>query len=191
LSTILFNLYIEYLTEEAFEGFGDLKIGQVIFTVKCADDLVLLAKDETVLQGMIDGLTEIGRCYGIEKTVEETKAIRISREPYPLQVMIDQKQLENVKHFNYSDSMKRNNARCTREIKSWLALAKAAFNKTKILFTSKSDLHLKQKQANCYIWSIALCGAETWTLRKVAQNTWKVLNCSAGEGRRMSVGPIV
>ena len=105
--------------------------------------------------------------------------------------MIDLKQLENVKHFNYLDSMERNNARCTREIKSWLALAKAAFNKTKILFTSKSDLHLKQKQANCYIWSIALCGAETWTLRKVAQNTWKVLNCSAGEGWRISVGPIV
>jgi hypothetical protein len=89
--------------------------------VKCADDLVLLAKEEMVLHGMIDGLTEIGRCYGIEKTAEETKAIRISRKPYPLQVVIDQKQLENVKHFNYLDSMIRNNARCTREIKSTIA----------------------------------------------------------------------
>jgi hypothetical protein len=33
------------------ESFGDLKIGgQVICTVKYADDLVLLAKEETVLQ---------------------------------------------------------------------------------------------------------------------------------------------
>ena len=35
--------------------------------MKYADDLVLMAKEETVLQGMIDKLTEIGRCYGIKK----------------------------------------------------------------------------------------------------------------------------
>jgi hypothetical protein len=33
---------------------------------KCASDLVLLAKEKTVIQGMIDGLIEIGRCYGME-----------------------------------------------------------------------------------------------------------------------------
>ena len=27
----------------------------------------------------------------------------------------------------------------------------------------------RTKLANCYIWSIALCGAETWTLREVDQ----------------------
>jgi hypothetical protein len=57
LSPILFNLYIEYLTKEALEVSGDFQIeGQVIHTVKYADDLVLLAKEETVLQGMIDKL---------------------------------------------------------------------------------------------------------------------------------------
>ena len=40
--------------------------GQIIQTVKYADDLVLMAKEETVLQGMIDKLIEIGRCYGME-----------------------------------------------------------------------------------------------------------------------------
>jgi len=45
LSPILFNLYSECLTEEALEGFGDFKIGgQILQTVKYADDLVLLAK---------------------------------------------------------------------------------------------------------------------------------------------------
>jgi hypothetical protein len=47
LSPILFNLYTEYLTKAALEGFGGFKIGgQVIRTVKYADDLVLLAKEE-------------------------------------------------------------------------------------------------------------------------------------------------
>jgi hypothetical protein len=41
--------------------------------VKYADDLVLLAKEETVLQEMIDRLIEVGKCYGMEMNVEKTK----------------------------------------------------------------------------------------------------------------------
>jgi hypothetical protein len=60
-------------------------------------------------------------------------------------------------------------ARCTREIKSRIAMAKPAFNKKKNIYTSKLDLNLRKKLVKCYIWSIALCGAEKWTLRKVDQ----------------------
>ena len=42
----------------------------ILTTVKYADDLVLMAKEETVLQGMIDKLIEIGSCYGMEMNVE-------------------------------------------------------------------------------------------------------------------------
>jgi hypothetical protein len=35
------------------------------------------------------------------------------------------------------------------------------------LVTSKLDLNLRKKLVKCYILSIALCGAETWTLGKV------------------------
>jgi hypothetical protein len=55
LSPFLFTLYSECLTKKALEGFGDFKIGgQIIHTVKYGDDLVLLAKEEKVLQDMID-----------------------------------------------------------------------------------------------------------------------------------------
>ena len=37
------------------------------------DDLVLMAKEEKVLQGMIDKLIEIGSCYGMEMNVENNK----------------------------------------------------------------------------------------------------------------------
>jgi hypothetical protein len=69
--TILFNLHSKYVTKEALEGLGDFKIGQVICTVNYADDLVLLAKEETVIQGIIDRLNENGRCYGMEMNVEK------------------------------------------------------------------------------------------------------------------------
>ena len=55
LSPILFILYSECLTKEALDGLGDFNIGgQIIQTVKYAVDLVLMAKEETVLQDMID-----------------------------------------------------------------------------------------------------------------------------------------
>jgi hypothetical protein len=83
--------------------------------------------------------------------------------------MIDQKQMEKVEYFNYLGSMITNDARCTREIKSRIAMAKTAFTKKKNLFTSKLELNLRKKLVKCYIWSIALYGAETWTLREVDQ----------------------
>jgi hypothetical protein len=74
LSPILFNIYSECLTKEVLEGFGDFKIGgQIIHTVKYADDLVLLAKEEKVLQDMNGKLIKFGRCYGMEMNVKKSK----------------------------------------------------------------------------------------------------------------------
>jgi len=43
-------------------------------------------------------------------------------------------------------------------------------NKKKNLTTSKLNFNLRKKLVNSYIWSIALCGTETWLLlRKVDQ----------------------
>jgi hypothetical protein len=84
--------------------------------------------------------------------------------------MIDQKQLENVECFKYSGSMLTNDGRSTCEIKSRIDMAKAAFNKKKrTLFTSRLELNLRKKLVKCYIWSRALYGAETWTLRAADQ----------------------
>jgi hypothetical protein len=52
--------------------------------------------------------------------------------------------------------------------KSRTAMAKAAFNK-KNLFISRLDLNLRKELLKCYIWSMALYGAETWTLRAADQ----------------------
>jgi hypothetical protein len=91
LSPNLFNFCNEFLIKEASERFVDFKIGgQIIHTVKYADDLVLLAKEEKVLQDMIDKLIEIGRCYGVEINVEKTKVMSISRQPLRVKIMIDQ-----------------------------------------------------------------------------------------------------
>jgi hypothetical protein len=58
---------------------------------------------------------------------------------------------------------------CICEIKCRIAMAKSAFNKKRTLFTSTLNLELRKKLVKCYVWSIALYSAETWTLRAVDQ----------------------
>jgi hypothetical protein len=76
--------------------------------------------------------------------------------------MKDQKELENVEYLKYFCSEIANCARYTREIKSKIATEKAKFS-------SKLFLILRKKLVKCYIWTIASCGAETWTLREADQ----------------------
>jgi hypothetical protein len=96
----------------------------------------------------------------MEINVERTKVMRISRQLFPVKIMIDQKQLDNVESFKYLGSISTNDGRCTCEIKCRIAMAKAVFNK-RALFTSTLDLELRKKLVKCYIWSIDLYGAET------------------------------
>jgi hypothetical protein len=65
--------------------------------------------------------------------------------------------------------------KCTREIISRTAWAKAAFNKKRNLFSEKLDINLWKKLEKYYTWSISIvsCGAETWTFR---EGDWKYLD---------------
>ena len=74
-----------------------------------------------------------------------------------------------MESLKYLGSILTNYGRCTCEFKCRIAMAKAAFSKKRALFTSTLDLELRNKLVKCYIRSIALYGAETWTLRAVDQ----------------------
>jgi hypothetical protein len=89
----------------------------------------------------------------------------ISRQPSPAKIMINEKQLENVKYFKYLGSNLTNDGKCTFEI----AMAKTAFNKKRALCTNTLVLELIKKLKKCYVWSIAIYGAENWTLRAMHQ----------------------
>jgi len=105
----------------------------------------------------------------MKMNVEKTEMMRISRQPSSVHIMRDQKQPGNVEYYKHFSSMITNDARCTREIKPCIALETAVSKTKQTPFTSKLDANLRKKILKCYIWSITLPGAETWTLRKVAQ----------------------
>jgi len=71
--------------------------------------------------------------------------MRISRQPFPVKIIIDQNLLENVESFKYLSSILTNDGRCTCEIKCRTAIAKTAFNREKALITSTLDLELRKK----------------------------------------------
>jgi hypothetical protein len=72
---------------------------------------------------------------GMEMNVEKSRVMRISRHPTPVQIIIAQNQPEYVEYFNYLGSMITKNARCTREIKSRIAMTEATSNR-RSLFSS-------------------------------------------------------
>jgi len=103
---------------------------------------------------LIDRLIEVGRRCGMEMNVENPKIMRISRQPSPVQFMIDLKQRENVEYFKYVCSLITNDVKCLREIKSRIDMAKAAVNKKK---NFHQQIRLKFKEEI----------SEIWTLRKI------------------------
>jgi hypothetical protein len=96
----------------------------------------------------------IGRCYGMEINVGNTRVTTISRQPSPVELTIDKKQPKNVDYLNYLGSIVTNDASCTYEIKSCISRAKAAFNKKRVLFARNVDVNLRNKLVMCYIWNI-------------------------------------
>jgi len=100
-------------------------------------------------EGMIDEQIKIRKYRGMEINLEKSKVMR-------------------MEYFNYLGRMI-NDARCTREIKTRIAMVKASCNKTKVLSTSTLRLNLRKKQIKCYTWNIALYGAETLTVWKLEQ----------------------
>jgi hypothetical protein len=62
--------------------------------------------------------------------------------------------------------MTTNDARCTKLTPE---LSWQQQHSTRRLFHQQIDLNLRKKLVKCYIWSMTLYGAESWTLRKVDQ----------------------
>lgn len=70
--------------------------------------------------------------------------------------------MEEVNSFQYIGSILTNDGRCSKEIRTRLALVKTAFGKERRLLTGNLKLILKKRLVK--IWNVTLYGAETWTI---------------------------
>ena len=55
------------------------------------------------------------------------------------------------------------------------------------IFTSTLDFNLRKKLVKCYVWSITLCGVETWTLRKANHKYLESSDVGCWRGKDMII----
>ena len=54
---------------------------------------------------------------------------------------------------------------CCQEVKQKIAMAKEDFNRKRSIFCGPLKKELRKRLVKCFVWSVALYGAETGTLR--------------------------
>ena len=96
LSPILFNLYSEFLIEEALSDREGLDInGENINNIRFADDTVLIAESKEDIQEMINELNQKCREYGMSLTAKKTKVMVIDKmEQIECEIKVENKELE-------------------------------------------------------------------------------------------------
>src|SRR6184192_1318528 len=164
---MLFNLYSEFMIQEAMEGVEGIGFGGVNITnLRYADDAVLVAEKRKKMQKMIDRLSTTCKAYGMEINVKKTKVMIMNgtAKPKGMQrsITLNSVPLEQVSRFKYLGSWITEDARSNEDIRARVGMAKAAFWQNKELMRS-IRLSTKMKILNCYVFSVLDYGCETWT----------------------------
>ena len=101
--------------------------------MRYGDDFVLLGKGETVLQSMIDRLTDIGTCCGMERNVHKATIPTTYYE-----------RSQKTEGCGVFQPLRLLGAIFTREIEYRISVAKERFNKKKALFDRGFNLRCKE-----------------------------------------------
>lgn len=172
MSPTLFNIYVMDLEEEMRkEQTGGVTIGKEKFwTITYADDMVLLAKSEEELKGMIKRfkryLEKKNMLLSTEKlkilVFEEGRGRKIKRE-----WKWGEGSIEEVKEIKYLGCILQKNGGTEKQILERVKTATIAMKKTwsigEKLF--KDDYGRRVKMFDALVGSVALYGAEIWRWR--------------------------
>ena len=127
----------------------------------------MLGSSVAGLQRLMNKLNEVAEEFGMSINIKKTKIMRISKsDARKFEIKVNGQCLEQVSQFKYLGSTITEDGRCQKEVRIRIATAKEAFNKRKCLLSRKMNRQLKKRIIKSLIWSVALYGAETWTLAK-------------------------
>ena len=150
LSTILYNIYAEFMITEALENNSDgIKIGgKLVAAVRYADDQAMISNTNAGLQRIMN---DAGKDYGMKINIKKTKLIRISKQPG--KVVIDGYQIEQVSSFCYLGSIITEDGRSEKEIKCRIGMAISKFYDNLKIFTGQLSTTTKKQM----ITSLVCC----------------------------------
>src|SRR6266403_1599401 len=131
ISPVLFNLYSEFMIQEAMEDVEETRfVGVNITNLRYADDAVLVAEKRRKMQKMIDRLNKTCALYGMKINVIKTKVMIMNgtAKPKGMQrcIVLDGVPLEQVSRFKYLGSWITEDARSDEDIITRVGIVRCA-----------------------------------------------------------------
>lgn len=99
--------------------------------------------------------------------VDKTKVMCVGGEWKEVKATINGEKVEQVDEFKYLGSWIDSECKSSKDIKRRIGIAKEAFKRMQRILCGPLALDIRKRMAKCFIWSVFLYGAETWTMRSL------------------------
>ena len=167
LSPCLFNLYAEYITQNARleEVQAGIKIARRnVNNLKYADDTTLMAESEEELKSLLMKVKEESGKVGLKLNIQKTKIMASS--PITSWQIVGET-VETVRDFIFLDSKITADGDCSHEVKRHLLLGrKAVTNLDHILKGRDITLPTKVHLVKAIVFPVVMIRCESWTTFK-------------------------
>ena len=168
MSPCLFNLYAEYITQNARLDKAQAGIktaGRNINNLRYADDTTLTAESEKELKSFLMKVKEESEKAGLKLNIQKTKIMASS---LITSWRIDGETMETVTDFIFLGSRITADGDCSHEIIRRLLLGrKAMTNLDNILKSGDIALLTKVHLVKARVFPVVTYGCESWTIKKV------------------------
>ena len=165
LSPCLFNLYAEYIMQNAGldETQSGIKIARRnINNLRYADDTTLMAESEEELKSLLMKVKEESEKVGLKLNIQKTKIMASG----PISSwQIDGDTMETVREFIFLGFKITAHGDCSHEIKRCLLLGRKAMTNLVSILKSR-DITLLKKSKKAMVFPVVMYGCESWTIEK-------------------------
>ena len=165
LSPCLFNLYAEYIMQNAGldEAQAGIKIvGRNINNLRYADDTTFMAEREEELKSLL--MKEESEKAGLKLNIKKTKTMASSSIT---SWQIDGETVQTVRDFPFLGSKIIADGDCSHEIKRCLLLGRKVMTNLDSIFKSRDiTLPTKVHLVKAMVFPVVMYGCESWTIKK-------------------------
>ena len=170
----VFTLYTEMIMRELGDMEGFRIGGTVVNNLRYADDMVIVAESEEQRQCLINVVVakSEGKGLHLNSTRCFTMVFSKSITTHTCHIDVHGNILKQVQSFIYLGSLISSDARCEKEIRRRIGIAKSSFTSmNKVLSSRNIDMAVRIRVLKCYAWSTLLYGCKAWT--SVMMNTFE------------------
>ena len=160
MSRCLFNLYTEYITQNARLDEAQAAINNLRY----ADDTTFMAESEEELKSLLMKMKEESEKARLKLDIQKTKIMAFN--PIP-SWQVDGETMETVRNFIFLGSKITADGACIHEIKTCLLLGrKTMTNLDSILKSREIALPTKIHLVKAMVFPVVMYGCESWTIKR-------------------------